>query len=323
MSCTAELSLAGRQGLRRSRRPWGAHRLSVLALAMLGLLVSACQPRGPRDGVDLEAIPGYAALATQHNDRAKLLDKLYANGVVEIRWTDDKGKHFEQGDVDIWLRMPNEVALQVTKMGERLFWLGANADASWFFDLRKAGQTFAEIDDPTAQAVAEDGAPLAVSMATLLELMGLAEIPAAKPENAPDVTYDETTKAWVATTQGSAGPMRIFIDVERNLPVRVELLQASQGEAAFQGELLVYSVLPLRSYEYVFVAGRAVDQFPRVPTTVDIHRADGSGRLKLSVGKPVSDDPSFHDHYFDLNWLLAALQPDDVRDLRSAGGEAR
>ena len=297
--------------------------LQATSLLACLVLAGGCGPKGPHDGeVPLEA-PSYVELAEQHNARASLLDQLYANGVVEIWWTDEEGKHYEQGDVDIWMRMPSEVALQISKMSERLFWLGANADASWFFDLRKEGHTFAEIGDPTAQAVQSEGAPLAISMATLLELMGLAKIPAEKPQDLPDVAYDEATNAWILTTEGSTGPIRLFYDIESRLPTRVELLDPAEGDEQLLGELIVYSQLPFRSYEYVFVAGRGVDQFPRVPTTVAIHRADDKGRLKLSVSKPVSQDSSFQEHYFDLNWLLGALQPAEVRDFRDASGGSR
>jgi hypothetical protein len=297
----------------------------LLALTMaLVMLLGGCGPRGPQGGeVRLDEMPSYAVLAARHNARVKLLERLYAHGVIEIRWRDDKGKHYEQGDVDIWLRMPNEVALQVTKMGERLFWLGANSEASWFFDLRKEGQRFAEIRGPTAVAAGDSDAPLTVSMATLLELMGLAEI---QPENSgdgPDVMYDEDTDAWVLTTEGSAGRIRVFFDVERDLPVRVEVFEQAPGAGELREGVAIYSSLPLNSYEYIFIAGRAVDEFPRVPTRIDIFRADESGSLKISVSRPVSEDESFQEHYFDLDWLLAALQPTDVRDFRNADGGQR
>jgi len=124
----------------------------------------------------------------------------------------------------------------------------------------------------------------------------------------------------VLSTVGSAGPVRIFIDARRNLPVRIELLDPHTRDAKSDRSTLLYSTLPLLRYEYIFMKGKAVDQFPLVPTLIDVFRADGTGSLKISVSKPVAEDESFNENYFDLDWLLAVLAPDEVRDTRPPSG---
>lgn len=298
-------------------------RTTLLLLALLcvpALWLAGCNRNGLGSDFDIDHPPTYAELAAGHNTRADLLDTMYAFGAIEIRWTDDRGNHFEQGDLDVWLQMPDKVALQVGKAGERFFWLGGNSEASWFFDLRKKGQTFAELHGPSTEARGEGDVPIAVSMTSLLEMMGLSKIPEEKPEDAADVRFDKKQNAWVLSTVGSAGPMRIFIDARRNLPVRIELLDPHTRDAKSDRSTLLYSTLPLLRYEYIFMKGKAVDQFPLVPTLIDVFRADGTGSLKISVSKPVAEDESFNENYFDLDWLLAVLAPDEVRDTRPPSG---
>lgn len=286
-------------------------------LCVLAIQLAGCAPRGPQGGpYTLNEPPTYAELAEKHNARVALLDTLYADGVVEVRWTDEDGKHFEQGDLDVWLHMPNETALQVSKLGERFFWLGCNARASWVFDLRTEGATFAEINGPTANAAPAGETSLAISMTSILEMMGLGTIPAEPPADADPVRYDKKTKAWVLSTQGSIGPMRFYFDERRVLPIRIELLSLNEGD---EPAVELTSTLQLQRYEYVSIVGESPDKYPLVPTLIDIVRADGSGSIKIGVTRPVTRDASFRDEYFQLPWLIEALQPDEVRDYRSPG----
>lgn len=296
--------MAGRLGLR-------------VALAILaGVPLQSCKPRELADGLASQPdAPTYADLAAAHNARAALLKTMVAQGVVGIRWKDDDGSHYEQGDVDLWLRMPSEVALQVSKMGERLFWLGSDGEANWILDLRKKGQTVAEITGPAVEPAPDAGMPVQMSMATVLEMMALLPIPESPPADGPDMAFDAKKKAWLLTTAGSAGPMRVRFDAASKLPLGVELLDPATGEAKLASTL--------DHYEYIFTAGAAVTEFPRVPTQIDIERTDGRGSIKLTLTRPVDRDESFQENYFNINWVLAAMKPDQVRDHRPSTASVR
>lgn len=296
--------------------------LQACAVTAVIALAGGCRKNGPQGGpFTLDAPPSYGELAERHNQRVALLDTLYADGVIELKWRDEQGRHAEQGDLDLWLRMPDCTAMQVSKMGERFFWLGSNQEASWMFDFRASDAPIAAIHPPHAMLAADD-AVVSVSLTDLLEMMGLAPIPLTPPSDAPAIQYDKRTRAWVMHAQGSAGPLRMYYDGRRLLPVRIELINADAADAE-DSSVLLFSTLYLERYEYVSIAGRSPDQFPLVPTLIDLERADGEGMLKIAVNKPVVKDDSFREDYFNLDWLLAAFQPVEVRDHRdSSPGEA-
>ena len=56
----------------------------------------------------------YQQWADDQNTRVKKLSKLYARGVIEIRWEDETGRHFEQGDLQCWFDIPDRSEFEDT-----------------------------------------------------------------------------------------------------------------------------------------------------------------------------------------------------------------
>ena len=80
--------------------------------------------------------PSYESIAERHNQRVEQLRSFYSRGVVELEWTDEKGKdHWEQGSIDLWVDLPGCLALRIEKFGEEFVWVGADDHRTWVFDL--------------------------------------------------------------------------------------------------------------------------------------------------------------------------------------------
>ncbi|MHC4128415.1 MAG: hypothetical protein ACYSUA_09660 [Planctomycetota bacterium] len=111
----------------------------IQAAGLLGLALLLCSchegPRGSADGQ--RPVPvSYAALAEAHNARVDRISRVYADGSIELRWTDEDGRHFAPGNVDLWIEPPARTAIHISKGGERIMWLGSDGPTAWLFDFR-------------------------------------------------------------------------------------------------------------------------------------------------------------------------------------------
>ena len=159
-------------GLDQPRHPGG--RLGGLIVLML---LASCQ-KPPIDDTDAPGLkaPRYVTLAEAHNARIDRLGTIYARGVIELRWTDDDGKHVEQGDLDLWIALPHQTALNISKFGERLMWLGSDDRQSWLFDFRGDEKVlYRATGDQRSDDRAD--AQLPIDPTALLRLSGLIRLP--------------------------------------------------------------------------------------------------------------------------------------------------
>jgi hypothetical protein len=263
-----------------------------LNLLLLLLLAAGC--RGPQAGPGGE-VPAWAALAEAHNRRIDGLGQVYADGVVELRWTDDRGRRFEQGDVEVWLALPDRAAIDVTKFGERLLWVGCDARQAWVFEFdKKAGTALRRAGrDGPSEAGGDD---LPVDPAIIIALAGLDRLPPADGT----VVRDESRDAWVLSPGAHAAPIRVYLDRRTLLPLRVELLDE-------HGAIACSSRIDPRRYEPLRRDGIPVASGALFPTLLDAAGSDGRSAIKLSLRDP-GPDPA-PQGYFDLDWLSGRFQP--------------
>ncbi|MHC4773803.1 MAG: hypothetical protein ACYTBR_00885 [Planctomycetota bacterium] len=268
----------------------------IQAAGLLGLALLLCSchegPRGSADGQ--RPVPvSYAALAEAHNARVDRISRVYADGSIELRWTDEDGRHFAPGNVDLWIEPPARTAIHISKGGERIMWLGSDGPTAWLFDFRS---------DPTVLhvvAAAEGGtSDLPLDPGHLFGLCGLTPLPAIGSVEG----FDEGLDAYTVVGDPAGGPLRMLLDRETLLPVGAEILDDD-------GEVALYSRLKLRRYERVDVVGAAPGSGPMFPTLIDIHGIDGGVHAKLSVYSPTDDRREIEPHYFDLDWLIESFRP--------------
>ncbi len=274
---------------------------------LLLVLLSGCQgPKGQAGGPIPEP-PPYEELARAQNDRVDRIDRVYGRGVIELTWTDEEGRHFEQGDLDLWLQLPDRAALNITKFGQRLFWLGSNASSTWIFDFR--GDESVLHVAPVGQAPGT----LPLEPSIMAALCGLAELP---PDMRSPVRYDAEHNAWVVAAESRGRAVRLYLDRKALLPVRAELLDET-------GEVALFSRLKLSRYERIAAAGSPAGSGPLFPTLIDLLSSDDRLAVKLSVPSP-SDDV-LEERFFDLDRLIEAFKPVTVEESTgsplAAGGD--
>jgi hypothetical protein len=84
------------------------------------------------------AAPTVTAIIASEQARVGTLRFLHARGIAELRWTDEQGSHFEQGDADIRWCAGRGVAASISKFGDRHAWLGSDGTRWWRFELKTA-----------------------------------------------------------------------------------------------------------------------------------------------------------------------------------------
>jgi hypothetical protein len=288
----------------------------LLASAMA---FQACKPKPGELAVSPPPVAGPTReqLVALHNDRVARLATTYSSGVIEIRWTDRKGRHFEQGDLDFWHTTGERTALRISKLGEPLLWVGSNSDEYWLFDLLSKDDRVlyrGRHEDAIVRMGAFGVRPLA-----LLDLLGLTPIDAAASRLQTPV-WDNAHKAWIIESRGRGGPMRLFFDQSSLLPVRVESLDAS-------GRLVAYSTLA--RHESVYVPDTAVMAQPKMAELIDIRRGESSGgemaddeiagEVKIAMNETTGKvDEKQLARVMDLEGLIKSMRPDRVGEVAAA-----
>jgi len=241
-----------------------------------------------------------AALAREaQSDRLARLQTIRSGGVIELEWSDDRGDHFEQGDLTLLIGLPNDLALHVRKqVSDPFVWLGSNADRFWYFDLLDRDSRKLYVGHH-ADLTGGDRVPGALHPLRLIDLAGLSPWP-----DAGDPAFDATANAWALPTTGRGGPMRVFLDAIGVLPVRIQSL-------ADDGAVLYESVLS--RYEPVAVDGLPRGAYPRVAHRIEVTDFGAGGRATVMLdGVTTRVDANQLKGVTDLDRLTSSLRPHEV-----------
>ncbi len=277
------------------------HRVPFFAaLALCGLLLHACAPKAltsgsgpplPTDAPPPAQPPSNETLMGWINARnAELarLQVLESRGVLEFRWRDDQGEHFEQVDADLYLAFPDRAALRLSKLGEKYFWAGGDGARWWVFDLHAKPsrvEVFRDEDGP------HRGGFGLLEPGCIRALAGIERI----PESA-ECTAEGCVR-WIRN--GVTRTMRFDAS---GLPASVTLADA-------EGKLVASSTL--RDFVSVPVDNIAMGAWPRIALRTEAKAPEG-GEVKLALDAPSGRAVRIKPSLFDLESLLKALHPDEV-----------
>ena len=177
--------------------PWPRYP-GILVVGLLGLL--GCQ--SPQK---TESVFSPEAQESWREDREQLT-KLHRSGVCELRWTDEAGRrHFEpQVDCDLWWQPPSAFALQFSKLGETLGWVGGDGTQLWLFDLLSEPTQLTIIEPEAAANTLIFGLPLA----GLLDGWQLQPLSAVGPRS-PERVQSRLGPATLFATQAGSPPSRL------------------------------------------------------------------------------------------------------------------
>ena len=277
---------------------------------LTALVIAGCHPQPVPTTQPKVVGPTYRELAAAQNARVEQLQALYGSGVIEIRWADDqKKRHFEQGEMELWFNLPRKTALRVEKVGEVLLWLGSDDDRYWMFD-RLNKEKVLRVSSHDKALTDDRGRAFAVKPMALLDLMGLTPLPASAADPALNdsmVKFDPQRNAWSVRFDGRGGAVRVFFDRATLLPQRVESLDS-------QDQVILFS--DLKRYESVQLQGKSPAAFPKMAELIDISdvQADPSivGQVKIAIDHYNDGYDQPFDRVFDLKRLAHSFQPDRV-----------
>lgn len=256
-------------------------------------LVSGCQ-QGPRImPAPTGPIPTRADVAASQSKRCAALSTLGLKGHAQLNWKDEAGTHFDDGDFDLLMQPPWELCLRVSKLGERILWIGSNQEIWWIvYPTEKPSR--AVVHSVTGAAAADSGGvesgslEALVAPSRLMEALGVATI---SPEEIRRIEWDGAMGAWCCTL----GNRRVYMRGEGLLPVGCDWTDES-------GEVVATCRLDAFGWpEGQRASGQTTGEIqPLVATRIALEV--WNGRRRKSHGDP------------DASMALAAQQPQYATD---------
>jgi len=284
--------------------------LSCLVLAACtALALSGCKAGpGAKGAPNAKPAPTIAEIAKSWNDRVARLDRLWARVAVTMRYIDAEGaRKSAQGEGHLQRLDWYKVALSAGKVGEILFWFGADENQYWFFDLSDAKARRVVIGRHD-RLTREKGEMLSIRIPPrqYMRFAGLSAFPtkiedASVTRKGPDlleVRFRDRTGLWL-----------YHLDAATLYPVMIASLDPD-GAVQVRSTLSDYRTVVLETPgdSLIQAAGRfIIEDVPSetsITVTIDGQMIDGR-----RAGKPKPKS-------FDLDALIEALGPiDELIDL--------
>jgi hypothetical protein len=249
-----------------------------------------------------------APMIERHNARVARLGRVWARGIVAVRYTDADGdRRYEQGDSHLQRLDGDKLALSVTKLGETYFWFGADETDYWVFDLTTDDRRTLYRGRLDLASPEKAAAGLPVLPSDWLHLAGLRSIDA--PPAACRATRDADGAIALEVPRGSAASWRFEFTGAEAPPSRIDLLDADRRP-------ILTSTLD--GYRSVIITGEG-SGYPKMPSRIRLEHVPSESSVNVvidgdpidgrRVGKPKA-------RVFDLEFLTDALGPiDRVVDL--------
>lgn len=287
------------------------YRIWPIMLAMVAVFLTGCPKPGERnlngDAPAAEAVT-YPQFAAAYNRRVGKIERLWARVTMEVRWVDEQGnKHFEQGDGQLIVRKPDEMALAIGRLGNTMYWLGCDAKRYWMFELNPPK------DQPRTAYIGSRALahrhrlPWPIHPDQLLGILGISPINQEMPDD--DVRWH--VDGQQGTLQSHAEPSngsQVVFDVKYQ-----RLLQrtVSRGE----NEVLLYA--DLSKYKPLKLVNKPPGAFPDVATRFELKLPPQQAQLSMTLSEMTNDPSKIRDVQFNFEKLIKALkvEPKDVIDL--------
>ena len=248
-------------------------------------------------------MPSYRELVARYNARIAPIERFWSRAVVELQWKDEKGTHYEQGDGNLIIILPDLVALSLGKLGHTGMWAGCDKLRYWLFDLRKDPELLIGTHRRLGQTESHRW-PLPVVPLQLPGLLGLSPIQPVAAGVQPAVEWDNGT--FVIEPPGQN--QRLRIDPETGRPAEIELL-SNTGESQVSCRI--------SRWRRMMITEMPPGAFPWVGTRLEVSLSNQEGTMTLFLAD-VSDGRSedrIKERAFDVQHLVKAFKPIRVIDL--------
>ena len=213
-------------------------------------------------------------------NRTANFQELVGRGVIEFRWTDEDGKHREQGDVDFW-KQGEALSLRISKLGELIMWFGGDANQTWLFDLLR--------DETTLSINGESNLFSDIKMA--LVLLGLSPLPAGELTVAKD--------GVVTLLDAEGNKWTLLFDQDMNRPIEITVVDSDETSRAIHRRGIRVELENLNELHWPVTGG-----------LIDLTSTRGNTEIKIAfetLSTVVSEER--FDRVMSLSFLEKALKP--------------
>lgn len=277
----------------------------MLGLLLAAAVLGACATNG--EHAEGEVVipegppPAYETAAAAYNDRIRYHDRVWARTIVQVRaQPPGEDEKRQQAEGFLQIARPADVALQLGKLGDTLFYLGSDDDRYWWFDLSNGDQKIAAVgthDRAGPETAGRLGIPVhPLELVGLLGFEPLPETGGATLWGADGSLVIEAPGIWGSTR-------RIETDPDAGRTHRVMLLDVSDEilvSAEFDGE------------QELFVEGANLG-VATVPERYVIRVPGEYAEIRLVLNGAENRD--LRAAAFDLDGLLRRFRVDEVIDL--------
>lgn len=277
----------------------------------------------------------YRRAAERYNAHVADLDRLWSRSVVAVRWVTEDGKpRKEQGEGHFVFIPPRRVVLTVGKLGKVMLWAGSNDTRYWLIDNQGDGTAYVGRHRAAGAGDADGGArppgPLPFKPDDIPFLLGLRPLPVPEADDVRDVEADEADEANASGGPEPEGPagrceiapdnaaylvtppggrVRLWLEPERLLPVRVELFEEG-GDLAALGELTRHRRLEDAEGSAALLLPTDAWLYPANPDAPG--RPDREQSLHLLLSDLSTGAGRFREGAFRFETLLRIYEPERV-----------
>lgn len=275
-------------------------------LLMVAVVFSAgcAAPPSHEQAIPVDAAEVWPGLASAQAIRLERLERFSSSGQFTLKWTEGDGRRWEQADLRIWWRLPEEMALRLTRVGTRLAVAGWNDQTWWLFD-QLGEETSLAIYDASQTGVGKD---LLLSPPLLLVLAGLAPF----PEEPPGDLVSLRSGVFKFSFSPGDSTSRVQVVVDKTGPTAVRLTDAT-GTVHARSELTDPRPVETR--------GLGMGAWPMLPFQIRVYRPLASGtdaQAVLSIDRPQAGaEVKVPERMFSLEALKRALKPSHIDDRRA------
>ena len=251
----------------------------IRAFVIVLLMCISCAPKGPEPWRQKHKVEFFVE---NQSKRTALFTELVGRGAIEFKWSDDKGTHKEQGELDFW-KQGDAISMRVSKLGELLAWFGGEGKDFWFFDMMG--------DEPTLTVGGQQGMFNDIEVA--LVLLGLVPVPKldASVNNEVFNSIDAQGRKWSAT-----------YEFEKHRPLHITM---KEGDHEAEAKHLTGILVEIDNKHELY--------WPETGGNIDLTDNQGNTKIKIAfsfLSTIVVDEPM--DRVFDLEYLKSALKPQHV-----------
>jgi hypothetical protein len=283
--------------------------LAALAIVLcMGIVGCGGPPKAqPTKVIQRGPAPSYADVAAVYNARVGPLDRLWSRTVIRVWYHDEQGKERQdQLEGHLQYLRPDRLLLTFDKVGNTYAALGCNEQQYWWIERKQEGGGTAYVGDTakaTPDQIKELGLP--VHPLNFIELLGITPLPVPAPPGEVRVEWSADGQYLMVTAPGRLGRRRLWLDPDRMLPARVELLGTG-------GEVAISATADTSRYQPVAVRTPRPGWMPAVPGELEaIQKSDGL-RVRMTLFDPETAGSKPKADVFDFERLRKALNVQQV-----------